>query len=358
MRIAQVTPVYPPYRGGMGTIAAEYTRLLTEVGEEVTVFSPSHIRPFFSYGNGAILLPLLWKLRGYDVIHLHYPFFGSDLLVALAARFWRIPLTVTFHMRPKASGWLGLLFRVYTFCFEWIVLGAARTILVSSKDYAESVSLTSTRMREMPFGINTDRFSPGDGSLWRLARGIGRDEIVVLFVGGLDRAHYFKGVEILLESVRTIDVRVVIVGSGSEKARYEAQAKALGVAERVIFAGSVPFEQLPDVYRAADIHVLPSIDRSEAWGLVTIEAAASGIPSIVSNLPGVRTVIIPGETGLLVFPGDVDSLREAIQKLVHDVPLRKQMGQRARQRAQERYDDRHLLQRLREIYRTGKLPSV
>lgn len=348
MRIAQVTPVYPPYRGGMGTVAAEYVRLLTEAGDNITVFSPANTRPIFFYGNGAILPQLLWKLRGFDAIHLHYPFFGSDLLVALAAKMWRIPLFTTFHMRPKASGWLGKLFSAYRFCLERWILGSAQNVLVSSKDYADSVGLSHPRLVEMPFGINTVRFSPG----------VPHDEKVpvILFVGGLDKAHYFKGVDVLLEAIKKgsdLDFstfHLVIVGSGGEKKRFEQKVKDLGIEEKVLFTGSVPFELLPDMYRSADIHVLPSIDRSEAWGLVTLEAAATGVPSIVSDLPGVRTVIIPGETGLLVRPGDAEDLAASIQLLVNDAVRRKEMGKRARERATELYDDRRLIQRLRDLY--------
>ena len=115
------------------------------------------------------------------------------------------------------------------------------------------------------------------------------------------------------------------------------QARELGVGHRVLFLGNVPDGKLPDVYRQASFHVLPSVDRSEAFGLVTLEAAASGIPSIVSDLPGVRTVVASEETGLLVPPGDVPALELALDRLFADPALTEALGAAARRRAEEFY---------------------
>lgn len=374
MKIAQITPVYPPYRGGMGTVASEYTRRLRDLGHEVTVFTPDYhhgseqeigvlrLRPIFSWGNAGVLPLLLWRLRSFDILHLHYPFFGSDFLVAFASIIWRKKLIVTFHMRPKASGLLGIIFKLYRLKYEWLVLSRAKVVLVSSFDYAKSVGLSGRNLVEMPFGADARRFYPGRDLGLRAKLGIKDEEVVFLFVGGLDRAHYFKGIEVLLKACKQLGTdrpwRLLIVGDGDNKQSYQALYQSLALVKRVIFAGSVPFEELPDYYRAADVHVLPSIDRSEAWGLVTVEAQLTGLPSIVSDLPGVRTVIESHETGLLVPPGDVSALASAMRQLLDSPERRRKFSERASVRALERFDEQKLLARLISVYKSDKVNTI
>ncbi len=356
IKVAQVVAVYPPYRGGLGTVAAEYTRRLTDAGESVTVFTPDNTRPRFVWGKGAILPSLLAKLRHFDVIHLHYPFFGSDILTALAALIWRKPLVVTYHMTPVATGLLDFFFRGYRLVFEPFILGVASKILVSSAEYGRRAGIASQKMLVMPFGVDTHRFSPGRDNDFRLANNIDLDATVILFVGGLDANHYFKGLDVLLTSLSSIvddqTWQLVIVGSGELQPSFIEQSRSLGLAARVHFVGSVPFADLPRAYRAADLHVLPSINSSEAFGIVTIEAAASGIPSIVTDLPGVRSVVIPHETGLIVAPNDADALARALRELLEPDGRRELMGAAARVRAEKEYDAVTLIESLRNIYRS------
>lgn len=363
-RIAIVTPVYPPYRGGIGTVADHDARCLRELGVSVDVFTPTYkmptkieagitrLQPFYAWGNGAVLLDLISKLRGYSVIHLHYPFFGSDILAAFAAKLWNIPLVVTYHMKPKASGILGLTFRAYRFVLEPFIFRSARSLLVSSKEYAEAQAVHHKNIIEMPFGIDTERFAPGDHVAARQSFGLREDVPTILFVGGLDRAHYFKGVDVLLRACASMAAswQLLIVGDGNNRKMFERLATDLGIIDRVHFAGSIPFEDLPRAYQAADVHVLPSIDRSEAFGLVTLEAMSSGVPSIVSDLPGVRSLIVPNETGALVIPGDSASLARALDRFCGDVHFAKSCGEKARIRACALYDERILAKQLVEIY--------
>ncbi len=364
LRIAIVTPVYPPYRGGIGTVADHDAACLRALGHRVEVFTPSHktpspiesgitrLQPFYAWGNGAVLFDLLTKLREFDVIHLHYPFFGSDILAAFAAKFWNIPLVLTYHMRPKASGILGFTFRAYRFMLERFVFQSAKVLLASSSEYAKENGVRHRRVEVLPFGINTERFVPGNRALARKAFGLSDNVPTVLFVGGLDRAHYFKGVDVLLAACSALKTpwQLLIVGDGNNRKTFESFAGDLGVSDRVHFAGSVPFADLPRAYQAADVHVLPSIDRSEAFGLVTLEAMACGVPSIVSDLPGVRSLIVSNETGVLVPPGDSAALTIALEQYCGDENFAKHCGERARIRACALYDERILADQLVRVY--------
>lgn len=371
MRIAQVTPVFPPYRGGIGTVAEDYTEAMRRRGAEVTVFTPSYGRGLggeradqvqrmtgvIQFGNAALVPTLFWRLRDYDVIHLHYPFYGGALFAMLAAKLWRKRFVLTYHMKTKGSGLLWFMFWLHRLLLEPIILWAADVVLVSSFDYAESVGLRHARLAELPFGVDTQVFCPGKCMYARDYLGIERETPLFLFVGGLDEAHYFKGVEVLLQACaklpKDLDWHVLVAGGGNLLADYQAQAIRLGVAHRVHFPGRVSFEGLPKVYRDADVHLLPSIDRSEAFGVVTLEAGASGLPSIVSDLPGVRTLVAPEETGLIVPPEDVSALSCAMRRLLDSPSERQAWGQNARQRVSEHYDKDVLFDRLYKIYQTG-----
>jgi glycosyltransferase involved in cell wall biosynthesis len=103
-------------------------------------------------------------------------------------------------------------------------------------------------------------------------------------------------------------------------------------------------------YQNADVHMLPSINSNEAFGLVTLEAMACGIPSIVSKLPGVKTLVIPGKTGWHVAPHVVEDLRRAMQEAIDDPNARWRYGQAARQRAVATYAAKDLAQRLLTVY--------
>lgn len=349
-------------------MAADDARRLKAAGEDVVVFTPDYhsgdrqeegvvrLTPIFQWGNAAILPGIVSALRGFDVIHLHATFYGSDILVALAALIWRIPLVVTFHMRPKASGWLGALFVFYRYCLEPLVFAVAKTVVVSTQDYAQANDVRHRHLQAVPFCVDVDRFSPGDGSGFRIKHGLVDDVPTMIFVGGLDAAHYFKGVDVLLRACAQLDIpwQLLVVGDGERRAALEELARSLGIADRVCFAGSVPFDELPEAYRAADVHVLPSIDRSEAFGLVTLEAMATGLPSVVSDLPGVRQVIAPGTTGLLAALGDAVSLSVVLRELLMNNERRVKMSTAARARALAEFGSGLCTERIQQIHRLYK----
>jgi len=135
----------------------------------------------------------------------------------------------------------------------------------------------------------------------------------------------------LLEAmVKVPDTKLTIVGDGNLKGNYIKKAKELKIGERVVFAGRVSDEELPKYFQNADVFCSASVDRSEAYGIVLMEAAASGIPAVASDIPGVRSVVADGETGLLIPPNDAGALAEALRDMLNDPELLAKMGQAAR----------------------------
>lgn len=159
-----------------------------------------------------------------------------------------------------------------------------------------------------------------------------------------------KGVHVLLEAVATLPhLRVTIAGDGQERAALEAQAHRLGLADRVTFTGWLGVEAVAAQVKRSAVVVVPSI-WPEPFGLVGIEAMAHARPVVAFDVGGIKEWLVPGETGLLVPPGDVTELRHALALLTKNHGLAMQLGQRARSVAERRFSP--------AVYRNALLPII
>jgi glycosyltransferase involved in cell wall biosynthesis len=356
MRIAHIAPVFPPIRGGMGTAAYQQARALAHLGADVTVFTRRDARPasrpagvnvvelpaLIIRGNAACLPQVLWRLRGYDLVHLHYPFFGTAELVAARRLIGGPPMVLQYQMDVVGRGWLARIFRWHRHAIFPLIVRAADSIVITTTDYAASsflgaqLAASDARLAVIPHGIDLAHLSPdGDGDADRARLGIHRRP-VIFFLAQLDRTHYFKGLPILFDALsRLPEATLVVGGDGNMRREYESRARALGLGDRVRFAGDIGDEVLPSYYRAADVVVLPSVDRTEAFGLVLLEAMACGRPVVASRLPGVRTLVDEGRTGYLVEPGDAVDLAAKIEQCAAQTAV---LGANARRVVEERFN--------------------
>lgn len=359
MKIAIVTPVFPPYKGGMGNVAYHHARLLQEKGFDVVVFTPNYkrnltekinyqgiptvmLKPVFQFGNAALILSLRQSLNGFDVVYLHYPFFGgAEMLLGLKKRF-----VVFYHMDVVGRGWLRAIFLLNKKIFLPLLMKKAEKVVVSSYDYAKDSDIkkyytaSPEKFVEIPCGVDSKQFFPSDNP--QLPQRYDTEgKKIILFVGGLDSAHYFKGVEILLEAFSMLskyNARVFIIGGGNLTDYYKQKADDLGIGDKVVFCGRVEDSYLPTFYNRSDVVVLPSIDKSEAFGMVLVEAMACAKPVIASNLSGVRSVVDDGVNGILVEPKNVHGLTSAIERILSDDELAKKMGEEGLKKVREKYE--------------------
>ncbi len=371
MKIAVVSAVFPPYRAGIGTIAYHHARLLAARGQEVSVFTPDYghdpspqpspkgrggfavefIKPVLKYGNAAWVPQLERQLQGFDAVILQYPFFGGMAAVYQAKKKYGFRLVLNYNMDVIGSGLRGLVFWHATKFFLPKIIKIADYVLASSEDYAEHSDLRrfwldGEKFKVVPIGVDLERFKPDPSTRLRLGRD---DDGVVLFVGGLDKAHYFKGVEYLIKAFTSIPppnpplgkggkVRLVIAGKGELSEEYKKLAQELGIADRVNFPGGVSDEELVRLYQTAAVTVLPSVGQSESFGIVLAESMACGTPVISSNLPGVRSVYEDGASGITVPIKDEKALAAAISAMLADPSKRVAMGKAAREIAEKRYN--------------------
>lgn len=375
MKIVQITTVFPPFRGGMGQVPYHYANELHNLGQDVEVITPDYgrgkitasfpvhyIKPWFKWGLGAFCPGIFRMLKNYDVIQLHYPAFGIMEVVWL----WHVlfnrksKLVIFYHMDNVGSGLLGVIFWLHNKLIKPLIMHSADVVLVSSWDYAESSQIKKflnkhrDRFAELPFGV-TYEYTPGEKNINLFNKfSINSDKKIILFVGGLGPEHYFKGVEVLVGACSKLEDdswHLVCVGKGSLIDKYKEKAKSLGIETRVTFTGFQPDERMPDWYRSAYITVLPSIDQSEAFGIVLVEAMACASTVIASNLPGVRTVVDDGKTGFVVQVNDVSDLSEKLDLLLHNSTLQNQMSQNAVEKVLQKYQWKKIVAKLLDIYR-------
>ena len=371
MRIAHLTCVFPPYAGGIGRVAYELAARQAEF-HQVEVFTPlyketkltdsfykfkvNYLASSYQLGKAVLVPDILARLKGFDIVHLHYPWFGAHEFLNKLDK--KTKLVITYHMAAKSAGWKQILFSLDDFLFAKHLSKRADCLLVATVDYLKNVALPNfgepEKWRVLPFGVDQNYYpgSPSFGLQNKL--GIIPSDRILIFVGTLDKAHEFKGLPVLLKSLKQIQdsaVKLLIVGDGDMKQSYEALAQSLDLSDRVRFVGYIPENDLPDYYRLASVMVFPSLTAAEAFGLVAVQAMACALPVVASDLAGVRQVVQNNVNGLLVPAGQADELAISISKLVNNQGLAKQFGQAGRQMVLEKYQWDDIVKKLEGIYR-------
>lgn len=371
MHVLHLGKYYAPHRGGMETILQEMAEGLLDGGCDVTlVTSASGVRAVeetvhgpCSGRAGRLLrtprlglvnsqpvnpgLPALLRRElargGADLLHLHLPNpLAAAACLALrrdpSAR--RVPLAVWYHADITRQR-LGarLVAPVVRAC-----LREAAGICVSSeslRDHSPVLAPFRAKVAVVPFGI-----APAP---WRSVEP--RRDGPFLFVG---RLVGYKGVGVLLQAVAGVPgARLDIVGEGPLAAPLRAEAARLGLAGRVAFLGEMDGAGIARRLAGARALVLPSLDRSEAFGLVQLEAMAAGVAVICTDLPtGVAEVGVPHRTCLRVAPGDPAELAGALAALEADTALAGRLGEAGRERFDEFFTREAMVGRLLAWYRT------
>src|SRR5437879_3072713 len=355
VRIAQVSPWFSPHFGGVESHVRSLSRELARRGHEVTVVTSQHdrtlpaeetvdgfrvvrVRPRFIFMQTPITPRMRGSLRALsaDVVHAHSPRpLASDLAGAVASG-RGIPYVGTYHCDvglPSAFG--SVVESIYRRSLGADTLRNANQVIVTTRTYAAtSRAVWRYNPSVIPNAVDHRRFRPDvDGSRIRESLHVPAGTPLVLLVG---RIVPHKGVEHFIEAARYVaEARFLIAGGGSLLEPMQALAESMGVADRVQFLGRVSDEQLPEVYAACDVFVLPSVSRLEAFGIVALEAMATGKPVIVADIPGVREMIEDGRDGLLTDPVNARDLADKIRLLVADPRARRTMGAREREKVLE-----------------------
>jgi len=374
MRILHIGKYYDPFRGGIENFCLDLCRAQAAAGHQVAMLAHDEalrgrtrreirdgVRVVKAANLGTVAyapmaptfgLVLSRLLRSFapDVIHLHMPNLSAAWLAVIRPR---APLVIHWHsdVVPSEIDAKVKFFHRFYKPIEGRALTLAKAVIATSRDYLDSSAPLSSfrnKCRVIPLGLDTCRLAAPGGPPRCLPNADGQPTL--LAVG---RFTYYKGFEHLIRAVAdSPGMRLVLAGSGPLFADLRALAGKLGASERIIMPGSVDDAELMALYRACHVFCLPSVERTEAFGLVLLEAMSQGLPLVTTRVPGsgMNAVNEHGVTGLCVPPADPGSLALALTALAGDKALRQQMAEACRKRFSERFDIGPVARNIEKLY--------
>jgi D-inositol-3-phosphate glycosyltransferase len=300
--------------------------------------------------TSALLAHAESERREYRLLHSHY--WLSGWVARRAVQRWSVPWVHSFHTLARTKAAAGLPDDPVRSEVEAVLAQRADRLVAGStqegRDLARYYGTDPEKVCVLPLGVDMEEYGPRASAGLRSSLGL-RGRRVVLYVGRLER---LKGADTLIEAVAELrsrdgfsDVHTVVVGAdsgdgvrqaghpGGERGRLEDLATTLGVASSVTFLGAVPHPELADLYAVADVCVVPS--RAETFGLVALEAQASGRPVVAAAVGGLLDIVEDGVSGYLVEGRDPRDFADRIARILDDTPLRLRMGDAGRERAQQ-----------------------
>jgi glycosyltransferase involved in cell wall biosynthesis len=282
-----------------------------------------------------------------DLINLHSPYPWGELSFLQANP--DVPSVVLYHSDIVRQKRLLAAYRPFLERF----LDRVDLIVTSSPNmvrHSPFLAPRAEKCRVVLFGLPARRVAATPAVLRRAAklRAAHAGRHIVLFVG---RLVYYKGADVLVRAMAQVDADLVLIGRGPLEARLRELASTGGSATRVSFLAPQGDDELAAWYRAADVFCLPSVARSEAFGLVQIEAHAAGTPVVSTDLPtGVPYANPGGVTGLTVPPSDAAALAAALNRLLGDDALRARLGRQAQARALREFTVPRMVARTLDVY--------
>lgn len=394
IHVCHLAKYYPPATGGIETHVRTLARRQSELGARVTVVCVNHADaagvgvlehsgrstpPTEEHDAGIRVIRVarsfalskwdcspglarrLRRLSGgpapVDVFHLHTP--NPTMTLAMLAAGTKQPLVVTHHSDVVKQAVAGRM-------LEWLerrLMKRAAAILATSPNYiggSRVLRAAGSKAEVLPLGISLPALTtPSPAAV------AARDRLRAEYPGPLwlsvGRLVYYKGLDIALDALRHVAGRLLIIGEGPLRRELEQRAEALGVADRVVWLGRVDDDRLVGAYYAATAFWFPSVARSEAFGLVQVEAMAAGCPVINTEIEfsGVPWVCPHDVAGLTVPVGDSRALAAAAQRLLDEPQLRSRLAASGVRRAEEHFDADQLGMRSLELYsRVVKIPTT
>ena len=272
-----------------------------------------------------------------DILHFHVPNTSAFWALSLSSA-QKLPWVVQWQADVVPSTIdrrMALAYQVYR-PIEKLFLRQAKSIIATSQAYLNSSTALAgfrDKCHIVPLGLDPDRLKKPDDARMRWAEGVwGQPEGRILVIG---RLTYYKGHEVMLDASTALpDARILIVGNGERESSLQRRIDSLGLSNKVSLLGFLPEPDLHSLIFSCDCMCLPSVERTESFGLVLLEAMRYGKPVVASNIPGsgIGWVVEDGVTGFLVPPGDPILLAASLRKLFDRPALKSLMGRSALER--------------------------
>lgn len=382
MRIGLFTDTYPPYINGVSTSIAMLKTALEKQGHEVFVVTVNADK--FKYQNddkiiripgipigiydyrltGIYPLRAIEKIRKWnlDIIHSHTEF-GVGTFARLLAKQFNIPLVHTYHTMYEdyvhyiTKGYFNQSSKkIVEYLTKFYCDKTATELIVPTKktyDLFKQKYRVDRNVHIVPTGIEVERFykeqfkKPEIDSI-RQSLGIQKEDFVILFVGRLGDE---KSVDTLIEAqlglVRTnANCKLVIVGDGPDREKFERIVKKLKISNNVIFTGKVAWEEVPKYYQLADVFATSS--KTETQGLTVIEAMAASVPVLAIDDDAFKTVVVDGLNGYLF--SNKRQYKKQVRELMKNPDLKKSMARQARISA-EMHSSKYFAEQVLDVYK-------
>lgn len=366
MKILIVTPYYTPSIGGVQNYVASIVAntnkkhnltIITaklagakdyEVIDGVEIY---RLTPWMTISNTPISPLWFFKIKRIinklnpDIIYAHSPVpFIADCAILASGK---IPTILTYHAGSMAKGLLfkDAIIKLYEKLILPRIFKKVDKIAAVYPQYVESILGNNDKIHFIPPGIDLEVFKPNPklNKIYDL-----------LFVGRIEKTSDWKGLDILLQSVSLVkskfpNIKLQIIGQGSAVDTYKKQVDKLHLSRNVSFKGAKRTKGLLRVYNNSKILVMPSKTDAESFGMVAAESMACNTPVIASDVGGVSNLVIDKKNGLLVQPGNVRQLADAIITLLGDTKLRNRIGKNGRITISKSFSQKQLFKNINNI---------
>lgn len=369
MKILHIGKYYPPVRGGIEKVSFDLVESLNKMGYQADILCfndskkteidfnrgyqihrSSILTSAFSSPLSSSIFRSIKKLfRQYDIIHLHVP--NPMGAIALQSVPFKGKIIVHWHSDIIKQQFLKKIYRP----LQDKLLRRADKIIVTSPNYLEGSNCLKkykTKCEIIPLGISNDDL-PINEQFRKELNDLYQNKKIILSIG---RLIYYKGFEYLIDAAKKLpdDYIILIGGTGILKEQLIKQITDNHLGNKVKLLGDIPFDHLGEYYRRSDAYCLPSTERSEAFGVVLIEAMSFGCPIISTNIKGsgVPWVNQNGQTGIVVEPKDSASLAKGIEAITKDNETRQLYAQNSRKRYEAEFTKEKMVERTIHLYKS------
>lgn len=365
MRILHISKFYPPEVGGIETFVGDLSqelsesiecdvlcankenRTIIEKREKVKIIRTASLKEIFSTPISPSMISWLRKIsKYYDLIHLHLPNPMANLAYFLAGP--KAKLLVHWHsdiVRQKK------LLSFYEPLQDWL-LKKADKIIATSSDYlrgSEYLLKYKDKCKIIPLGLNPARLVADRKKELRIKEKF-PDKPIIFSIG---RLIYYKGFEYLIKAAKQVDGYFLLAGEGEMKVKLEKLIEKLDLKNRVFLLGRLQEEELGNYYNVCDVFSMPSVEKSEAFGVAQLEAMYFGKPIVSTNISGSGVSFVNQDniTGFVVPPRDSNSLAEALNKILRNEKLREKFSKNAKERFENNFCIKTVAEEILKLYR-------